>query len=235
MRITIGIIFVLIVLGVGLLFLTNVDHSRSVYTGGRLICEHNFKKIGLALLNYEKEYGELPPACTVDANGKPLHSWRTLLLPYLDEQKLYDSIDLDKPWNDPINQKAARTTPRCYACVKRPAKLGNTYYQAVLSERSAFQKLKSHSLKEITDEPSCTMLVIESSLDKAVPWMSPIDVDWSSHAKGFSIDFRPHAAGSYVLFGDGSTNFFSRSMEPRILESASTISGGEIVPKDFGL
>ena len=32
------------------------------------------KEIGVALLAYEQEHHALPPAYTVDANGKPLHS-----------------------------------------------------------------------------------------------------------------------------------------------------------------
>ena len=43
-------------------------------------CRNNLKQFGLAMLYYEWVHGSLPPAFTVDENGKPLHSWRTLLL-----------------------------------------------------------------------------------------------------------------------------------------------------------
>jgi hypothetical protein len=46
---------------------------------------NNMKQIGLAILNYEEANGKLPPAYTVDKNGKPLLSWRVLILPYLEE------------------------------------------------------------------------------------------------------------------------------------------------------
>ena len=72
----------------------------------RAQCVNNLKQIALALFNYESAYNALPPAYTVDAEGKPLHSWRTLILPYLEKQSLYDSIDLSKPWNDPANAEA---------------------------------------------------------------------------------------------------------------------------------
>src|SRR5262249_28110992 len=75
----------------------------------RNACSNNMKMIALAILNYADKYHELPPAYTVDANGKPLHSWRTLILPFLEEEKLYESIDLSKPWNDPANAKAFNT------------------------------------------------------------------------------------------------------------------------------
>ena len=57
-------------------------------------CVDNLKQIALALNNYEQEYNALPPAYTVDADGRPLHSWRTLILPYLEEEC---ALPVDRP------------------------------------------------------------------------------------------------------------------------------------------
>jgi hypothetical protein len=46
-------------------------------------CARNLKEISLGILNYESANGMLPPAYTVDADGKPMHSWRVLILPYM--------------------------------------------------------------------------------------------------------------------------------------------------------
>src|SRR5262245_60216991 len=54
--------------------------------GRRMYCSNNLKQIGLALHNYHDKYGALPPAYTVDEDGKPLHSWRTLILPFMEQQ-----------------------------------------------------------------------------------------------------------------------------------------------------
>lgn len=54
----------------------------------RMMCSNKMRQINLALLNYQADYGALPPAYTEDANGKPMHSWRTLILPFIEEQKL---------------------------------------------------------------------------------------------------------------------------------------------------
>ena len=78
----------------------------------RTQCKNNLKQIGLALHNYHDEYGAFPPAYTVDADGKPLHSWRTLLLPYLDQRPLYATIDLTKAWDDPANAEACKKRRR---------------------------------------------------------------------------------------------------------------------------
>src|SRR5262245_16452317 len=99
----------------GILFLIAVAISlclppvtRGREAARRTQCKNNLKQILLALTNYELEYQALPPAHTTDANGNPLHSWRTLILPYLDQRQLYESIDLSKPWNDPINADACK-------------------------------------------------------------------------------------------------------------------------------
>src|SRR5437879_6372956 len=41
----------------------------------------SLKRIGLALRNYHKENGRLPPAVVHGKDGRPLYSWRVLLLP----------------------------------------------------------------------------------------------------------------------------------------------------------
>src|SRR5262245_52323821 len=50
----------------------------------RMGCLNSLKNIAIALNTYESEFHCLPPAYTVDDSRKPLHSWRTLILPYID-------------------------------------------------------------------------------------------------------------------------------------------------------
>lgn len=76
--------FVVILIG---LMLPAVRVSRE--PARRVQCSNNLKIIALALQNYEATYKSLPPAYTVDATGKRLHSWRTLILPFLEQQALY--------------------------------------------------------------------------------------------------------------------------------------------------
>ena len=40
----------------------------------------------LAMYNYLEENGTFPPAAKTDPDGKPLLSWRVLILPYLEPQ-----------------------------------------------------------------------------------------------------------------------------------------------------
>ncbi len=65
------------------------------------LCKQNLVQIAKALNSYAADYGTYPPAVTYDAAGKPAHSWRVLLLPYLNQKKLYDTYDMTKPWDAP--------------------------------------------------------------------------------------------------------------------------------------
>ena len=60
-------------------------------------CAGNLARIAEALLQYEADHGQLPPAFVADASGKPMHSWRVYILPYLDEKGLYRQYRFEEP------------------------------------------------------------------------------------------------------------------------------------------
>src|SRR5438105_1376638 len=73
----------------------------------RNACGNNMKQIELALLNYHDANKSFPPAYVADAEGKPMHSWRVLILPYLERNDLYQQYDFNEPWNGPHNSRLA--------------------------------------------------------------------------------------------------------------------------------
>jgi hypothetical protein len=68
----------------------------------RIVSSNNLKQMGLAAHNYEEVETELPRS-RFDPTGRPLHSWQTAALPYLEQEALYRRIDFSKPWTDPAN------------------------------------------------------------------------------------------------------------------------------------
>lgn len=140
-------------------------------------CLNNLKQIAIALQNYADAHGgALPPAYTADANGKPLHSWRTLILPYMEEQALYDSIDLTKPWDDPANAEAFKKYISIYQCPSAPFDDNRTTYLAVITPNSCMRATEPRPLPD-AKHASKAMTVIEVDKEHAVPWMSPVDAD----------------------------------------------------------
>lgn len=84
----------------------------------RTQCQNNMKQIGLSLMNYHDTNGEFPPSSTwpEGAGGKPSGAgsdsasshranWVILSLPFMEEQPLFDSFDLDQPITSAINEQ----------------------------------------------------------------------------------------------------------------------------------
>jgi prepilin-type N-terminal cleavage/methylation domain-containing protein len=71
-------------------------------------CSNNLKQIGLALQNYHDTYKKFPPVAIMGRAG-PLpqrayhHTWITAILPFIEQQPLYDSVDKARPaWGQAI-------------------------------------------------------------------------------------------------------------------------------------
>src|SRR5437868_918460 len=72
---------------------------------------YGLQTVGRALRTYHELHGHLPPAVVRDANGRPLYSWRVLLLPYLEDGDRFAGFRTDEPWDSPRNRPLAETTP----------------------------------------------------------------------------------------------------------------------------
>ena len=87
-------------------------------------CSNNLKQIGLAVLNYEQAIKSLPPGaialgyCCSTYSGI---SWPISILPYLEQQSLYDLYHLELPNEDPQNQTVCQSLVSTYVCPNDPA------------------------------------------------------------------------------------------------------------------
>src|SRR5579871_332674 len=59
-------------------------------------CQNNLMHLGLAVHDYHSANGHFPPAYVLGKDGKPWHSWRVLLLPYLHRDDLYKRYHFDE-------------------------------------------------------------------------------------------------------------------------------------------
>jgi prepilin-type N-terminal cleavage/methylation domain-containing protein/prepilin-type processing-associated H-X9-DG protein len=104
----------------------------------RTKCTNNLKQLGLAIQNYiASKKGELPPGHP--GNGiNDNHGLFTYLLPYIEEQTLFDSIDFSKPAN--FDQPARWTVIPAYLCPSYPYEpvcLDNTFKTGALTTYQA--------------------------------------------------------------------------------------------------
>ena len=215
-------IFCILAVWVALLLPMRRSAGPSAY---RMMCGNNLKQIGLALHLYAEQYGSLPPAHTIDAEGKPLHSWRTLILPFMEQEPLYNRIDLSKPWDDPANKVAFAAATPGYMCPSVNCPDTHTVYMAVAVPGGCFKPTESRKLSEITDSHSSTLMVIEVDEKQAVHWMSPtdsVDLTFPRPDKGASL---PHQRGFQAAFVDFSVHYLRGDIKPETIRALITIDG----------
>ncbi len=207
-----SVINVLIFTAVGLVLIAiTISGGRSVPTH-RIrtnICRHNLSQIGLALHQYRSDHGSFPPIVTKDAEGRPLQSWRVLILPYLEEKALYDRIDLSQPWDAPVNQPLHAQCPKIYQCLEASLQEGYTSYHAILGSKAWNQK--SDDRPRGVDAQLAlidNVMVSESYRDHTIQWMHPKESDWKAPHKAIPSTTKKkiHA---HVLLVDGSVRSVS--------------------------
>lgn len=217
---------VLLIGFVAVAFLLPVTRSARP-TAYRSQCKNNLKQIAIALHNYHDQYHAFPPAYTIDADGKPLHSWRTLILPYMEQKALYYKIDLTKPWDDPVNAEAYKSGIEAYRCPATKGPANHTSYMAIVTSDSCFRSTEPRMLSEITDETAKTLLVIEVDSESAVHWMAPIDADEAFIIRMCLKTNLTHTGGMHVAFVDGSVTFLNQTVSPGTLHALISIAGKE--------
>jgi len=242
--IVLGVCFVLVVLvAIGLL-LPAVQGAREKAQAGarRILCANSLKTIMLATMNYaDANDGALPAAYTVDKDGKPLHSWRVAILPYLEESELYEQIRLDEPWDSEWNSQFHDQMPAIFACptsvvarqtdAKTPRTLKETTYSVVVGDETAFPGAgKGRKWEEITDGPSNTLAVVERKTP--VCWMNPtaeltletLAAEVGSEHTGMGAKREP---GFNAATLDGAVRFVVTSTDAATLNAWATAAAGD--------
>lgn len=206
-----------------LMFVSGMSR-RGMPAAKRTQCKNNLKQIGLALHNYHDAYNEFPPAYSADNQGIKLHSWRTLILPYMEEQELYNSIDLTKPWNDPANAEAYESRPEIFACPSSNIPDTQTTYMGLVGDDHFFGEDRPCRIRDIAGGTSSTIAVTEVPIAQAVHWMEPTDTAIEFFTSINQDQEVAHEGGVQVLLADGSARFISLSIENEIVEKLISIS-----------
>ena len=210
-------------------------------------CRNNLHQIGIALHNYHYVYGSFPPAVTYDDDGRPTHSWRALIWPFLDDAPGKPAYDISQPWDSPENRALADETPYVFRCPSRryvDDAQNVTSYVAVTGDGTCLAGAGNGLLfSELTDGTSNTFLLVECDAHNTV-WTKPEDLTFDEalerltnvdprtacghHDEDF---FYKYHHGRFVMFGDGSIDFAS-AMAPRDYWQAGLLATDDKSPHD---
>jgi hypothetical protein len=199
-------------------------------------CSLNLKRIGLALHNYHDVYKCFPPAYVPDEKGKPKHSWRVLLLPFVEQQGLYAQYNFKEPFDGPANRRLAQTSVSVYQCPESAAAAtsgAGASYVMLVGPGMLSDGPKSSKLADVRDGTSNTIAVVEIP-GPGPNWMEPKDVTLDEFLAMFPRPGGPVQAtnhpGVNVLLLDGSVRSLSTDTPLATIRAMATIAGGELVP-----
>ncbi len=198
----------------------------------RAQCTNNLKQIGLANHNYLSANGTFPMPAITDKDGKPLLSWRVAILPYLEQQQLYNRFKLDEPWDSPNNKPLIKEMPPVYLCPsRRNPEPGTTTYRVFVGNGALFQEGAGTGIQTVTDGTSNTIMVVESK--DGVPWSKPDDLKFDPEAKPSLYGAgSPHPNGFNTGFADGSVRFIKNSVSLQVWKALITRASGEVISSD---
>jgi hypothetical protein len=187
------------------------------------------KQLMLGMLNYESARKQLPSNVYSD-DGKPLLSWRVQILPYVEQQGLYQQFRMDEPWDSEHNRKLLENMPDVFRSPHDPPGSTKTRFLAVAGPETLFPGNERVSLAKITDGTSNTLALVQVAPEKAVEWTKPDDWEMDADDPLAGLDGR---RGSFLAaMCDGSVRRISLGVDPEVVKALVTRAGDEVVDRE---
>jgi prepilin-type N-terminal cleavage/methylation domain-containing protein/prepilin-type processing-associated H-X9-DG protein len=220
----------------------------------RTVCLNNLRNVGCSLHGHLLAKRRFPIGCLEwRAGWQPgkarCLAWSAAVLPWLEEQPLFERIDFSRSFDDPLNVAAAGTTVPVYLCPEAdrgggPSWLARTDYGGVCGERIASPNNPEKGVlvhdrpfaeREIPDGLSKTIFVAECARG---PWpdgqwingRNLFDQAYAVNWPTWEDEIRSrHPGGAHALFGDGAVRLLDETTDVRVLAAACTRAGEEVV------
>jgi hypothetical protein len=220
----------------------------------RLRVVNDFTMMGLALTAIEEAEGKFPPADGAEFEPQTIlarpngsvklpagFSWRAGVLHHYDNdtpgagRDVYFKLCQDKyplapgagaadAWNrSDLKNKPFQTFLRELP-EHATETTWDTKYRVFIGNGAAFEAGKRLSLKDFTDGPDKTILVVEAG--DAVPWPKPDELPYDP-AKPLPKLGGTFSDGFYAAFADGTVRFIKNGTDEKLLRAMITRNGGE--------
>ncbi len=244
------VLVVVAVVGVLLaLLLPAVQSARS--SARAAVCLQHLRQIGLGLQTYHATWKSFPPGGVEwrsGGNSKQRQlAWSAFLLPFVEQQAVYSSLDLSQAYDSPANAAGAATVLEVYLCPgaeragPRVEGRGACDYGGIYGERitspnqppkGAMLYDRAIRLEHIKDGASRTLIVAEDSAWPDGQWINGRNLfDQAfplNQAPPFENDIRSrHPGGAQAALADGSARFLNEAIDLRVLAALCTRAGGE--------
>jgi hypothetical protein len=203
--------------------------EQQLATANRELTRRNLQFLAFAMHAYVDEHDQrLPPAALFAPDGRPLLSWRVLLLPYLGKNGkwLYKQFKLDEAWDGPHNRPLLDSIPDIYTPAMGSVKERDlTYYRVFTGPETPFEGPVGLRMPlDFPDGTVNTFMIVEAG--EPVPWTKPEELAYSSRRPlpklgGLLPD------GFHAAFADGWVGFVTKENDEQTIRAYVTPRGGE--------
>ncbi len=230
-------VWILAVIIVGIAVVMLLPNVGSRPAPWRISCSNNLKQIGFALDSYRSRHNYFPSFNSVDADGRPTHSWLAILLPYMEQQAIAELYDFTQPWNSSKNKFASTRIIPSFICPaiedEDEEEIPRTCYIALPGPGRLFDGALLVQPDQVTDGLDNTIVAVDCPRSKAW-WADPLN---GQPPEGVRLEtFLKWAKESNrhvnVLFADGHVEHLPDNVGVKTLEALLTIAGGEEVVHD---
>jgi hypothetical protein len=217
------------------LFLPAVQQVRSA--SKRVQSMNNLKQMAIAIHNYESAFMKFPSGFGPAKKDGPPVSWRVKILPFIEQNNLYEMYRMDEPWDSPNNLKVLEMMPEIYRSANSNAGPNETTYLAIGGQRGIFGKDQQGQaiegrFAEILDGTSNTAMFVDAGDQLAVPWTKPDEgIDPEEFSKFGLMGQFP--GGFIVAMGDGAVHFISEAVSEEALRNLFEKNDGNLVQGVF--
>ena len=204
--------------------------SAALLQADELSARRQLRALALAIFNHDSAMKRLPsPLSGLDGKAPRKLSWRVDLLPFLDEQELYQQFHLDEAWDSPHNRSLIPHMPNVFRIPqsKYPAQSGLSTFVLPSNADTMWPADRVLDFKDIEDGTSNTIMIVEVNDDMAQEWTKPdpFEINMQNPASQLGGHFNDKI---FFAMGDGSSNAIPRNKFGD-LKALLTRSGGEVI------
>ncbi len=221
-----------VVLGLFLLLVPAVQKVREA--AARSQEQNNMKQIALGFHNDADVTGGLYAPFAHDQRGavKKGLSHRVSLLPYMEQQNLYRSFQLDQEWDAAANRMASDAVVVTYTTPLDAPPTAKTPFRSFVGGGALFNEDGSPvKFVAITDGTSNTILFVHAR--DQVPWAQPKELPFGAGTPLPQLGHQSQSNGYNVAMADGSVRFVQSSVSQQTLRALITRNGAEAIGPDW--
>ena len=184
---------------------------------------NHLKQMALAFHNFHAAYRCFPSSQrgvpgAPDSKNPPC-SWRVAILPFIEQQALFEQYRLDEPWDSENNLKLLDQMPDLFRRPGAPSDSTTTNYVGFSGEDTALGESENVRIRDIIDGTSNTVLLIEADTD--IPWTKPEDFPIEDVSELGLLEEQPILA----CFADGSVQRIEVESEADLKKLANVKDG----------